>query len=125
MIDILRKINNDINKSVKYLTDDENYKTPEYWVIAERIGDCEDYALRKLEECIKAGIDAKNCCLATCWVENDGGYHAVLVVKDNEHLYVLDNRFNYVYEMTDDNGYKWDMIQKEGGSKEWVKVLQS
>ena len=45
---VAERINSDVNASVKYKTDLEQYDTPEIWREAGSFGDCEDYALLKL-----------------------------------------------------------------------------
>lgn len=42
---LAERINREVNASVKYKTDLEQYSKPEYWVEAGTIGDCEDYAI--------------------------------------------------------------------------------
>jgi len=44
---IAERINSDVNASVSYKTDLEQYSTPEFWKEASAFGDCEDYALLK------------------------------------------------------------------------------
>ena len=41
------RINSQVNASVTYKTDLEQYSRPEFWVEANTFGDCEDYALLK------------------------------------------------------------------------------
>ena len=38
------RINSDVNASVKYKTDLGQYGVPEFWTVAGKYGDCEDYA---------------------------------------------------------------------------------
>ena len=45
----LTKVNQDVNDSVQYVTDMQNYGLEDYWAVAGKRGDCEDYALKKLK----------------------------------------------------------------------------
>lgn len=133
----LQEVQHEINSSVKYQEDTQTYNRAEYWEVAESIGDCEDYALRKLHELLNRGWPIEKLRLATAWCENNLGYHAVLIATDvlNESSgyvgnYVLDNRTTDVYQP--ETGYynadgaeviyKWDRIQSIGGSQTWVKM---
>ena len=75
---LAERINSQVNASVTYKTDLEQYSTPEHWVEANTLGDCEDYALRKRELLLKAGFARKDLHLACCWCET-GEYHAALL----------------------------------------------
>jgi predicted transglutaminase-like cysteine proteinase len=123
----LQAINFNVNNMIQYKPDMETYGRSEEWAIAETVGDCEDYALRKLHELLALGWPLEKLRLATCWVENNLGYHAVLVVTDVENddgyigNYVLDNRFMNIYQPETQTSYTWDKIQQTGGSATWVK----
>ncbi len=52
---LAERINSDVNASVSYKTDLEQYSKPEYWVEAGTFGDCEDYALLKRALLLNAG----------------------------------------------------------------------
>ena len=66
---LAERINSDVNASVTYKTDLEQYSTPEFWKEAGAFGGCEDYALRKRELLLKAGFARKDLHLACCWCE--------------------------------------------------------
>jgi predicted transglutaminase-like cysteine proteinase len=122
----LQEVNALVNNSVTYQSDTTTYLREEQWEVADKIGDCEDYALRKLRELLARGWPIEKLKLATCWVENNLGYHAVLIVDEEDgERWVLDNRSHYIYRPElGFNGvvYEWDRIQQEGGSKTWVKM---
>jgi predicted transglutaminase-like cysteine proteinase len=46
------------------------------------------------------------------------------VAEVGAEKYVLDNRFENVYNLNFDNGYKYDKIQATGGSKTWLEMSQ-
>lgn len=88
---LAERINSDVNASVKYKTDLEQYSTPEFWVEADTLGDCEDYALLKRQVLLKSDFRPKDLHLACCWVET-GEYHCVLLCRTDKGWFVLDNR---------------------------------
>ena len=115
---VAERINSDVNASVKYQTDLEQYSTPEFWVEAGTLGDCEDYALLKRQRLIDAGFARKDIHLCLCWDEN-GVYHVVLICNTNKGWFVLDNRYNW--PMTPKSlPYKWDKALDEVDGKWYV-----
>ena len=121
-LDIVKKINSEVNKN-PYLSDTEQYQLADLWTpIDSRGGDCEDYAIAKLLKLHAAGMPIESLRLACCYVET-GEYHAVLVVAFEDKEYVLDNRYPDPQTLNDLQaiGYKPDVIQRLGGSKEWVE----
>jgi predicted transglutaminase-like cysteine proteinase len=53
---VAERINSQVNASVKYKTDLEQYSTPDFWVEAGTLGDCEDYALLKRQVLLKSSF---------------------------------------------------------------------
>lgn len=115
---LLDDVNRHLNSQIKYQKDIERHGLSERWNVAVDIGDCEDFALAKLQELLKRGVSIRDIVLATCWDER-GGYHTVLLVRFKDEWMSLDNRkFNVVsYKLT---GYKFHKRQSEGGSQIWV-----
>lgn len=106
---IAERINRDVNASVKYKTDLGQYGVPEFWTMAGKFGDCEDYALLKRKMLIDAGFDRDKIHLCTCFVGDAG--HCVLLVETDRGNYILDNNQS---EPVQPNflSYKWDKIQR-------------
>ena len=116
---LAERINSDVNASVTYKTDLEQYSTPEFWVEAGTLGDCEDYALLKRQVLLKSGFARKDLHLACCWVET-GGYHCVLLCRTDRGWFVLDNR--YQFPMPPKSlSYKWDKALDEVDGK-WYEL---
>ena len=116
---IASRINSDVNASVTYKTDLEQYSKPEYWVEANTLGDCEDYALRKRELLLNAGFARKDLHLALCWDETEA-YHCVLLCNTSKGWFVLDNR--YTWPMTPKSlPYRWDKALDEVDGK-WYEL---
>ena len=96
---VAERINSDVNASVTYKTDLEQYDTPEIWR--------------------EAGFARKDLHLACCWVET-GGYHAVLLCNTSKGWFVLDNR--YTWPMTPKSlPYRWDKALDEVDGK-WYEL---
>ena len=75
---VVERINSTVNARVTYKSDLEQFDTPEFWAMAGKFGDCEDYALLKRKMLIDAGFDRDKIHLCTCFVGDAG--HCVLWV---------------------------------------------
>ena len=115
---IASRINSDVNASVNYKTDLEQYSKPEYWVEANTFGDCEDYALLKRQRLLEAGFARKDLHLACCWVETEA-YHCVLLCNTSKGWFVLDNRHSLPM-IPKQCGYAWDKALDEVDGKWYV-----
>lgn len=117
---LAERINSQVNESVQYKTDLEQYSKPEFWVEADTFGDCEDYALLKRAYLLEQGFERKNLHLACCLCENNLGYHCVLLANTDKGWFVLDNR--YTWPMTPKAlPYKWDKALDEVDGK-WYEL---
>lgn len=115
---LAERINSDVNASVTYKTDLEQYDKPEYWCLPTNFGDCEDYALLKRQVLLKNGFASKDLHLACCWVET-GEYHCVLLCNTDKGWFVLDNRYNWPM-IPKSLPYKWDKALREDGK--WYEL---
>jgi len=116
---LAERINSDVNASVTYKTDLEQYDTPEIWREAGSFGDCEDYALRKRELLLNTGFARKDLHLACCWTET-GDYHCVLLCNTSKGWFVLDNRYSLPM-IPKQCGYAWDKALDEVDGK-WYEL---
>ena len=116
---LTERINSDVNTSVSYKTDVEQYNKPELWKEAGAFGDCEDYALLKREQLIQQGFDAEKIHLATCWINyiaDDTG-HCVLIVETDKGQFILDNNLKDPVPLnfqTANYKYIWNVIERGG-----------
>ena len=116
---IAERINSQVNASVSYKTDLEQYDKPEFWVEANTFGDCEDYALLKRAYLLEQGFDADKIHLATCWINVravDTG-HCVLIVETDKGQFILDNNLKDPVPLnfqTVDYRYIWNIIERGG-----------
>ena len=116
---LAERINREVNASVTYKTDLEQYDTPEFWVEAGRFGDCEDYALLKRALLKEQGFDELCIHIATCWinVKADNTGHCVLIVETDKGQFILDNNLKDPVPLNFEAvGYKylWNIIEREG-----------
>ena len=115
---IAERINSQVNTSVQYKTDLEQYDRPEFWAEANTFGDCEDYALLKRAYLLDKGWPVDKLNLCCCWDETNT-YHCVLLVETDKGFYILDNR--YTWPMTPKSlPYKWDKALREDGK--WYEL---
>ena len=80
---LAERINSDVNASVKYKTDLGQYGVPEFWTVAGKYGDCEDYALAKRSALLHAGWPKDKLGLCVCYTQSGEG-HCVLWVESTQ-----------------------------------------
>ena len=99
--DLMIKINNQVNKNIKYVSDWDNYGVNDYWAKPEETlkkgsGDCEDIALLKYAMLVKAGFSEKDVKVVFAVYKGQG--HVYLEVKNDGKTYYLDNIYHYVFQ---------------------------
>lgn len=68
-IELAERINREVNASLTYKTDLEQYGVLEKWTLpVSGFGDCEDYALLKKAKLMNEGFTDDSLTLATCFV---------------------------------------------------------
>ena len=105
------RINSDVNASVTYKTDLEQYGKPEHWCLPTDFGDCEDYALAKRNALLNAGWPKNK--LGLCICEAFGSGHCCLWVETDKGSFILDN--NYALPVKPSElPYKWESMLCDG-----------
>lgn len=95
-MNLVKKINLRVNSSTREVADQLQYKTRERWALpTSRGGDCEDFALLKKRDLIRAGIHPNKLLLATV-LDTQRRAHAVLVYRSKQGDLVLDNLTNRI-----------------------------
>lgn len=89
-------INTSVNQTIAYKSDLETYDNLDYWANpAETLqrgqGDCEDFAILKFAALKAAGVPSSSMALVILRDTRRNLYHAVLTVKTDRDIYVLDN----------------------------------
>ena len=92
----LEAVNWYVNKRVRFTDDIRQYGRTDYWATASETlnhgrGDCEDFAIAKLQLLRRAGIADKDLYLVVVKDLVRRADHAILVVRAAGHMYVLDN----------------------------------
>ena len=117
---LAERINSDVNASVSYMSDSEQFGVPEWWSEAKSgFDDCDGYALLKRELLKEQGFDAEKIHLATCWinVKADDTGHCVLIVETDKGQVILDNNLKDPVPLnfqTVDYKYIWNVIERGG-----------
>lgn len=115
----IRSINSEVNRRVRYKTDAIKFDTDEFWEIADREGDCEDYALAKRKLLLDRGFPVDAIRLAICEVPGAGG-HCVLTIDTDLGCYVLDNIAKDVTPWKNLD-YRW-LYRQVPGKRKWQKL---
>ncbi len=120
--DVLRHatvINRAANSRIRPVADMDQYATAERWSLpTKRGGDCEDYALFKKLELIKAGVSPDRLLIAAV-LDKKNNVHAVLVLRTEMGDYVLDNLTSRVLPWNK-TGYAFLRMQDPRQPARWV-----
>ena len=92
----LDAVNRYVNRRVRFTDDEVQYGRPDVWSTANSTlgrgrGDCEDYAIAKIEMLRSAGFSERDLYLVVLKDLVRRADHAVAVVRSGRHMYVLDN----------------------------------
>ena len=119
---IATSINLRVNRTYREISDARQYKRREFWALPTALGgDCEDFALMKKRELIRAGVAPDRLRIATV-LDRQRNPHAVLVVRTEAGDLVLDNLTNRVLTW-DDTGYTFLRIQDPQSRGGWSMVM--
>ncbi len=121
---IVKKVNLQVNASTRSITDQSQYRQREFWALpTTRGGDCEDFALLKKRNLIKAGIDPSKLLIATV-LDRRRNAHAVLVYRSAQGDLVLDNLTNSIKPWKATR-YLFLRMQDPKQPRRWVGVYGS
>lgn len=116
------RINRDINRSVKEISDLKQYGVEEYWTLpTKRGGDCEDFVLLKKLELQKLGVSPNRLLIATV-LDRKNEAHAVLVFRTDWGDFILDNLTSKIMNW-DQTKYSFLRIQDPQKPARWRAVL--
>lgn len=96
MFERLEAVNWYINRRIRFVDDSVQYGRADVWATANETlrrnkGDCEDYAIAKLQLLRRAGVSDRDLYLVILRDLVRRADHAVLVVRAAGHMYVMDN----------------------------------
>lgn len=124
-IEDLERVNREVN-ALPYRSDADRYGLPGHMAeIDAHGGDCEDYALAKLNRLRRLGWPLEALRLATCYTDT-GEHHAVLDVTTYAgETRILSNGLPWPLTLEDLQARRWTpgYIQAEGGSQTWKQWL--
>lgn len=92
----IESINRYVNSRVRFAADDREYGRADVWSAANRTlsrgrGDCEDYAIAKIQMLRAAGFSKRDLYLVVLKDLVRRTDHAVAVIRSGDRMYVLDN----------------------------------
>lgn len=121
-LELVADINRKANRAIRPVADIQQYRVEERWTLpSKRGGDCEDYALFKKQELIRAGFAPQQLLIATV-LDRKGGSHAVLVVRTGKQDLVLDNMTGAI-KPWQKTGYTFLRLQNPENPAQWVSVF--
>jgi predicted transglutaminase-like cysteine proteinase len=123
---LLRRVNAQVNRDIRYLSDAQNYAVPDRAVTEPsvhrpalahlppaRYGDCEDYALTKKRRLDRAGFSASRTFVTLAIVPEDNRRiaHAALAVPEGSDWWVLNNWDNHIQRASSlERWWEWKFI---------------
>jgi predicted transglutaminase-like cysteine proteinase len=107
----LELVNRYVNRQVHYVDDERRFGRPDVWssaneTLRSRRGDCEDYAIAKLQLLRAAGFRERDLYLVIAHDLVRRADHAVVVARAPGHMYVLDDGTNELLESKDVSDYR-------------------
>ena len=110
-LELIRKVNRVTNHRIRYVEDRVQFDRPDYWAgaqatIASGKGDCEDYAITKMQLLIAHGFRPEDLTLTIAKDMIHGSDHAVLLVRHEGRYLMLDNVTDRILDGSLANEYK-------------------
>ena len=122
LMQTVRAVNSRANRSIRPISDFNQYRVMERWSLpTARGGDCEDYALYKKRELIRAGIPAEQLLIAVV-LDRKRQPHAVLILRTGTQDLVLDNMNSRILPWQK-TGYTFLRLQNPRQPSGWVSVM--
>lgn len=110
-LDRVEAVNRYVNDRVRFVDDSRQYGREDVWASASetlrrRRGDCEDYAIAKLQMLRAAGIGDRDLYLVIARDLIRRADHALLVVRVGDRLVALDNGTDRILDANDTSDYR-------------------
>lgn len=125
--DLLARVNQWVNREIAYVNDDRNYRKRDFWATAEQTiargkGDCEDFAILKMQMLRAAGVDADRMKLVLLRDLAANADHAFLLVQTDAGKLVLDNVTDRLYDGSRSNAVRPVLSFSE--NRRWVHAYR-
>lgn len=122
-------INRFVNQRISFTDDSAQYGAPDVWqsagdTLRRRRGDCEDYAIAKLQLLRQSGVAAGDLYLVIVKDLVRRADHAVLVVRTGDRLLLLDNATDRVADATAFQDYRPMLSYAANGRDAWTHGYQ-
>jgi predicted transglutaminase-like cysteine proteinase len=86
-----------------YVEDIQNYHVSDYWATPGQFlahgGDCEDYAITKYYSLVRLGFSVDDLRIVIVDDTNLNVFHAVLAVRSDNNVWLLDNQLQHIVPM--------------------------
>ena len=94
--EIVRRVNAEVNASIAYRSDSDNYSKFDYWAdaietMSRSAGDCEDLAILKMWLLINLGVNPDDLYIVVVRSRRLAAQHAVLAVRKQGTFLILDS----------------------------------
>ena len=119
----LTAVNSWANASIHYVEDQQLYGEADHWATAGetmrlRQGDCEDIAIVKMQLLAARGIKREDMSLVIARDQVRNADHALLVVRMDGHMWLLDNSTDQVLDAS--QSYDYRPILSFSAGKKWI-----
>jgi predicted transglutaminase-like cysteine proteinase len=119
----LRLVNAWVNHRIAYTEDRQLFSRADFWAGARQTlklgrGDCEDIALTKMQLLVAAGVPREALVLTIARDLVRNADHAVLIVRDRDRYYLLDNATDEVLDASTSHDYR--PVLSFGQNQTWL-----
>jgi predicted transglutaminase-like cysteine proteinase len=115
---LLVQVNRDINDRIQAVADRDHWGVEDRWNLPEDgSGDCEDIQLLKRKVLIERGLP-RRAMRMTVVIDEEGGGHAVMLVRTDRGDFILDNRRTSILPWTQ-TGYIYIKAEGQDGM-DWI-----
>lgn len=119
----VERINLWVNRHIAYAGDDRTYRRDDFWAtagetIARGSGDCEDFAILKMQLLRAAGIGGDRVKLVLLRDLAVNADHALLLVRSRTGWVALDNMTDRIYDGSQSNAMR--PILSFSGTRRWI-----
>lgn len=110
-LELIDYVNRTTNHRIRYVEDRVQWGRPDYWAGADATlrtgrGDCEDFAIAKMQLLIASGLRPEDLTLTIARDMVHGSDHAVLLVRHEGRYLLLDNVTDRILDGSQANEYK-------------------
>lgn len=115
----LKAVTVSVNRAIKEMSDLDSTGKADDWRLPKRVGDCEDFAIRKKQELLKRGWPASSLLLTVATRGGEG--HVVLTVRTDRGDFVLDNMTDAVRDWSK-SPYRYFARQSQSIPGKWERI---